>query len=270
MNKFFGAILLSAVSIAFLGCDSTTSPRSLLDDAPGVSNLSVSPAIVSFTENADGFKDTTITLKLQFDVQNLASTDVLQYNISTKPKDRFPVKTGASGQLKMGETGSFSTSQPVQFRTTTTNIWDYVVNVFVNDSSGYGNYAQTELRVNGFSSAPPKILSAENESEFQRPESGSKKAYFKATVIDVDGDSTIYGVFLRLISRRTGEASNSPFELFDDGDTYDDSAKNDSVYTINFPIYSGNRPETYDILYFAIDNAGMVSDTARTTFTIVE
>jgi hypothetical protein len=68
------------------------------------------------------------------------------------------------------------------------------------------------------------------------------------------------------------EVQGSPFEMFDDGSTFDDDVASDSIYTWSLPVEpTNNNPNRdFNIEFYALDEGGLSSDTIRTTFSIRE
>lgn len=261
------ALLLFVAFSAFYSCDTTTEPENILEDVPSIIGFNIIPSKVNFTQQKDGFKDTTLTLYIEAIVENFHDGQLPQFAITPKSTN----KTIVEGELTQSETtGTFI--ENVQFETTTATYEDYIVNVFLINEYGKGNYAQAVLDINGFSNFRPEIVDTTSPGTIVRPSSGSVPAVFTATVADADGDETIERVFLRIIDQETGEVSGSPFEMSDDGMSLGDETANDMVYTWAFGVpanpESGRIERDYDIEFFAVDRGGLYSDTLRTTFHI--
>ncbi len=160
----------------------------------------------------------------------------------------------------------------IPFETRTTLFEEFKVIVLAQDQSGNFNYAEGSLNLLGFSEIPPEILDVDNPESLQRPAEGEddEPVPFLAKVTDEEGLDTIESVFMRLISRESGEVTGSPFQLYDNGEAGGDVTANDSVFTRIFRFGSDNQLQTYDILYYAVDKGGLVSDTVKSTFSIVE
>lgn len=245
-----------------LSCDSTVSPTDKLSNAPTVSQLIINPQTFTFTPS-DGFKDTTLTVLISATIENVDSETMPGFVIRDKNSSTL-ITNG--DLLAQNQAGLFAIESEIE--TTTTAFNEYIVEVYAYNAAGGGNFFQTTISVEGFSNNPPEIIEVNNPEEVQRPESGSTSVSFTAKTTDIDGQTTIEGVFLRLISQVSGEVSGSPFQLFDDGSSQNDVAANDSVFTASFPVSSTNQLQTYDILYYAVDKGGLVSDTVKTTFSI--
>lgn len=251
----------------FYACDSTTSPRELDTDFPAIIALSISPKNIPFTEEVDGYRDTTISLELQFSAENVSASDQIRYALSDSKGE-----TLLENAIEIQGDENQTYSETIDLGVTTTTIADYTINVFLINEAGDGNYGQTKFKVEGFSNFPPEILETSSPDVINRPASGEVPAVFTAKVVDNDGQETIDRVYIRVINQASGEVQGSPFEMFDDGTNYNDSTASDSVYTWyqSVPPNEENPNLDFDIEFFAIDKGGLSSDTIKTTFSIVE
>lgn len=265
-DVFIYTTLLLGLGLGFFACDSTTSPEDIFHDKPAITRFNVSPQNVQFTSSADGVKDTTVQVVFTIDAVNLEENEPI-----LTVTDRF------SGEIELeesmpatGNTNEYGLQIP--FETRTTFFEEYKVNVLVQDDHGNYNFAEASLNLLGFSEIAPVILEANNPESLQRPAEGEddKPVAFLAKVTDEEGLDTIESVFMRLISQESGEVTGSPFQLYDNGEAGGDVTANDSVFTRVFRFSSDNQLQTYDILYYAVDKGDLVSDTVRTTFSIVE
>ena len=260
---FIYTTLFLVFCIGLSACDSTTSPGDIFNEEPVINSFAITPNNIQFSSTTDGIKDTTV--QVSFSV----STDQLneEQNVVLQFFDRIREES-FERVMNAGADGNFDLT--VDFETRTTFFEEFVVNAMVEPFTTTG-YAQGSLKLTGFSEEAPQILFVENEEELQRPAEGQpdEAIGFFAKVTDIEGMDTIDGVFIRLISRESGEVSGSPFRLYDDGSN-GDGTPNDSLFTRGFRFGSGNELQTYDVLYYAEDRGGLVSDTVKTTFSIVE
>ena len=266
-SKHLAPILFLGVFLINTGCDPTTTPADPAGDAPYIQSLSVDPNSVVFSSATDGFKDTTLTFNINAGIQNVDLVEEMGFVLRDRETEQI-IEQGELLESLAGQ-GSFYGAN-FQIETTTTSFEEYSVEVYAYDEFGSGNYFQSGIVIEGASNEVPVILWANNPSEVQRPTSGTTLVSFTAKATDPEGQNSIDGVFMRLISQVSGEVSNSPFRMYDDGSSGSDQIAQDSVFTVSFNIDPTNKLETYDIEYFAIDLAGLVSDTVRTTFSIVE
>ncbi|MEQ8525509.1 hypothetical protein [Gracilimonas sp.] len=266
MKQLFIYTLLLFISLAALSCDSTTSPKDIFEDEPSILNFDVSPQNVQFTSGTDGVKDTTVVVSFTAITQNLADGVLPTITITDRVSEQVVLHQNMDGTSSDDEY-----QLEIPFETKTTFFLDYKVNVIVEESDGSDfNYATASLKITGFSEVRPEILSAQNPETVQRPSSGTNLYRFTAKVTDEEGIDTIEGVFVRIFNRSSGEVNSSPFTLYDDGENGEDISASDSVFTAAFPVNSGSQLQTFDLHYYAIDKGGLVSDTVKTTFSIVE
>lgn len=245
------------------GCDDTTGPPPIIDNFPAVTNIATEPDLITFSKEQDGYKDTTVT------VQVISTIDV--YDAETALF--FVVKEEATGnriaqddmELQDGNryTGTFD------IETSTTTFANYVVEVHVINKQGNGNYAQKRLVLQGFSNAAPELLETILPDTTFRPISGSVFPMFTAKVADQDGQETIDKVYIKLVNQPLNQ--DLTYTMVDNG-TEADAVANDSVYSWSIEITpTTNTPNRdYQVEVFAIDQAGLSSDTVRTTWYIRE
>jgi hypothetical protein len=267
LKKLFIYVFILCLGLVIYACDDTTGPFPAIDDdIPTITRIQVQPQSVIFDPETDTPKDTTLTIFISVSTINTPDELPPQFLITDKTTGE-EISTGAF-DITDSRTGNFGAE--VDIVTSTTSFREYVINAFSMVESGKGNFAQTTFKITGIPTNAPEILEVSNPDEIQRPASGTEPVAFTAKVTDQDGQNTIEGVFMRLISRNTGEVSGSPFSLFDDGSNGGDEIANDSLFTLTLEISDQNQPDTYDLEYYAIDEAGLSSDTVASTFKITE
>ncbi|MEX0723949.1 MAG: hypothetical protein WD357_03395 [Gracilimonas sp.] len=268
MKKLFICVLILLQGLFIFACDDTTGPFPVIDDdIPAITGIQVQPQNINFDPETDGFKDTTLTIGIYVSTINTSDDLPPRFIITDKATGEEISSGNFDKDLTDSRTGNFGVQ--VELETATTSFSEYIINAFPMVESRQGNFAQTTFKVTGISNNPPEILEINNPSEVQIPASGTQSVSFIAKVTDRDGQDTIEEVFMRLISRSTGEV-DSPFPLYDDGTQGGDITPNDSLYTLTFSIDNENQPDTYDLEYYAIDEAGLSSDTTSSTFRITE
>jgi hypothetical protein len=257
------ALFLFLLPLFYVHCD-TSIPQAVTSNQSSILSIDVTPSFVQFTLQDDGYKDTTLTFEIQTEISVLGSSEISDYVV----KKSSTKETVASGTLANTEDNFYIAS--FDLNTSTTQIQDYIVQVSVYDEYGNFNSAEYNIELIGFSNARPQILMVENPLEVNRPESGQFNTLFTAKVTDQDGQETIDRVLVRIIDVFGDELPSSPYQMFDDGTTYNDTFANDSVFTITFPIQANSErtTESYNIEYYAIDQGGIHSDTTTTTFKI--
>lgn len=263
-HLFIYGIFLLSISVGIIACDPTAGPEDILKDSPSITNLEISPSEVVFSSQNDGIKDTTVQVSFEVSVLNPGVSRQLTLSIIDRNSNDVVV------QQTLDESSTDNQYQAtVSFETRTTFFNEYVVYVrFANNFNS--SYAQGNLNIIGFSLVAPEILSANNPSSVSRPSSETNLYRFTAKVTDQEGIDTIEGVFVRIFNRATGEVNSSPFTLYDDGSNGEDVSAGDSVYTAAFPVNPESQLQTFDLLYYAVDKGGLVSDTVQTTFTITQ
>lgn len=246
------------------GCDSTTSPVNKLLDAPTVNRLTIVPHNVQFIPT-DGFTDTTLTVHIETQITNSGTEELIQgYIVRNKEGGAVLFQ----GQLTDESRGDIYWAE-IDIETSTTSFLEYVIEVYAFDKAGNGNYYQANFGVEGISNARPQLLQVSNPEEVTIPSDGEIAIPFTAKVFDPDGQNNIDRVLIEFINEDGSSLIPVPNQLFDNG-INEDAVQGDSVYTIAFNINSSNTPNNRKAIYFAIDKAGLHSDTLQTTFNIVE
>lgn len=257
------ALLLFLLPLFYVHCDTYT-PLPVSSNQSSILSIDVSPSLVQFTLKDDGYKDTTVTFEIRSEISKMGSSEKSNY-VVTKNSTR---ETVASGTLIDAEDNMYNAS--FDLNTSTTQIQDFIVQVSVYDEYGNINTAEYNIELIGFPNARPEILMVENPNEVIIPSGNDELIIpFTAKVKDADGQSNIDQVFIEFINSDGSILVPNPNTLLDNG-LNEDVAANDSVYTIAFKIDSNNTPANRTARYFAVDIAGLFSDTLTTTFNIVE
>jgi len=262
-------LLLLIVTVTFILSACDDAPGTVDTGSPLVQSITLSPEVVLFDEQV-GLKDTTISISIESRVIGLPADSLPSFAVFLQG-ERQPVTEGTL-QKDTGE--NFSAEFDLQ--TNTTSFQEFDVFVYAFSASGQGNWFQANLSVQGFSGSAPVILEADNPEEVVIP-TGSDviPVLFTAKVTDDDGRDTISRVLIDFINEDGSPLQGNPFELLDDGQNAGqndsgDAVAGDSVYTIRFFIDSSNTPNNRTVNYYAIDNAGLISDTVTTSFNLVE
>ncbi len=265
LRSLFIYPILLVITMGFISCDSTTSPENPLADSPAIKSFDIVPSDVNFT-SSDGIKDTTVTILIS------GKADF----ISPDQKVVVSIFDQNSGVLYKEETldiseNDLSFETQFEFETPTTFFHDFKVFARISESTRNTGYAEGLINIHGFSVFPPEILEINHPDSVRLPAAGenAKSVLFQAKVSDQEGLASLEGVFLRLISRTTGELSSSPFLLYDNG-TNGDRVAMDSVFSRGFQFNAGNEPDEYDVEFYAVDRGGLVSDTLKSIFYITE
>lgn len=256
--------LLILLSFTYVACDSTGSPDTGITELPIINSINANPSKVQFTLDTDGYKDTTITVQLEADILLKGSSELPSYVVTDITNREFIT----SGRLAPTDSNSFTAT--IDLNTSTTEFKNYSVQIYAFNDQGNSTVAEQNIELLGFSNARPEILLVNNPAEVNRPAEGEFLTQFIAKVTDADGQATIDRVLVRILDIFGADVPDSPFEMFDDGLTYNDAQAADSVYSITFPIGAvpGRETQSFFIEYFAVDQGGIYSDTTRTTFKI--
>ncbi len=268
-HLFIYTTFLLGLSTVFLSCDSTTSPRSPFPDSPSIESLNITPPEINFSLQQDGYKDTTVTFTILSQISDIIGNQNPRFFVSLKSSG----ESVSEGELSPSNSQQHNYGAEVNINTTTTSIENYIVSVFLE--SNPDNYAQTGFKVNGFPNNPPTIIEVNNPEEVTIPNEGeTTDVFFTAKVNDLDGQNNIDQVLIEFLNEDGSKLIPEPNKLLDDGnsgpDGSGDQVAGDSVYTIAFTITSANTPNNRTAQYFAIDKAGLSSDTVETSFNIVE
>jgi hypothetical protein len=267
IKNFLGSLILFLCLILFISCE-TSFDNNISNDLPFITEFSISPEDINFDNLTTEVIDTTINVNISGQVKKITEDTRLIFSV-TDIQNNVQVEEGNLNLTSISPlNGNFDKNIVIEVSTSTFS--NFLVVVTATDKNGNGNYAQSVLKIKGISNSAPQIIEVDNPTEYVIPQSETENIRFTAKVIDEDGQNNIQGVFLRLISRTTGEASGSPFELYDDGQSLGDQVASDSVFTLTFPVSSDNQPDTYDIHYFATDRGGLSSDTVKTSFSLIE
>ncbi|MFV1884901.1 MAG: hypothetical protein ACMZ7B_10470 [Balneola sp.] len=264
-TKFFSRLLFIGVLFSIISCDPTETSLTVFGEAPVVQNLTIQPNSIVFVPE-DGFRDTTLSIYIEAFIENVSEETFFGYTIRNKASQEIV----AFGELA-AETRADIFRTETGLETTTTSFENYIVEAFAYNEAGIGNFIQVPISIQGFSNNKPEILEVSNPDTLQRPESGETIARFTAKVRDLDGQSSIDRVLIRVINQESGEVTGSPFRMVDSGNSGDLIAS-DSIFTWALPVTpTDNNPNrNFNIEYFAIDLGGLISDTVKTTFSIKE
>lgn len=264
--KFSFLVLLSIIWINLSSCDESLTPKDFDAALPYIQHLEVTPSQFDFNANADGQKDTTITLNLTVNGFNFEADSVPYYSIFIGDEELPSIQ----GSFQNSRSNNFYDSA-VQIPTNTMEFNSYTVLVTPSIEEENQNYAQAVIKQTGISLNTPEILSVNNPEQVQIPPAGgTESVLFTAKVTDIDGQSNIGNVFLNFRNTNGSLLREKPFELLDNGSSSSgDVTATDSTFTVTFSINSSSTPSERTALYWALDKSGLSSDTLETTFNIV-
>lgn len=261
LHRISALVLLAAFGIV-AGCDAPPGPTDPTSSPANIRSLAVEPDSISF-QHINTFYDTTVTLDISARISNQDEAETPSFAIKTI-NDSLVTR----GMLQATDsTEMFRAS--VDLDLTTATFGTYFTYVYADGSSSDGSWIQSRIDITGLSGSPPTILAVQNPDTVYKPGGDTvRNVPFQAQVTDPDGQSNISTVAFEL--RRNNNVLDV-IELFDDGSGQSgDAVEGDSVYTQVLSVNAGNETATYDIYYYAVDKAQLVSDTVKTTFTITE
>ena len=267
LNTFFKPFLLIAgFSVIITSCDSAITPKDYNDISPFVSNIRVTPDSLLFS-TPDGQKDTTVTFTIMVDGFEFEPDSVPYY---------YLFKRGAFDPFQEGKlsistaiTNLYETDLSIETSTIDFEEYSFLVTPGLSTNS---NYVQAKIVQRGVPVNAPEILEVNNPQSVVIPTTGnSTTVRFTAKVTDIDGQNNIANVFLNFRNENGTLLSTTPFIMLDDGGAESgDLSPADSIFTDTFIVDSSNTPNNRTAIYWAIDKAGLSSDTLETPFNIVE
>ena len=270
VRTLFASLLVSALLVAGItSCDETPGASDATAPGPLVSSIAIQPSTITF-DPLDGAKDSLIEVTILAQASRLENTDSLPGFI-LQDLEIQEILTRGTLQPVDGAPDLYGATISLELSTTVNRTLRMYAYLF--DEQGRGNRINTGLRVNGFSVSAPTILSVDNPETVEIPEGNNEvTADFTAKVTDVDGQNSINGVFLNFINADGTQLLPNDQRLYDDGglNNSGDSAAGDSVFTVRFLIDASNSPSNRTVFYYAVDDAGLVSDTVRRPFNLVD
>lgn len=263
--------LMLCIYCLISSCDET--PGNVLDEQnqPSVNTLDVSPQRVTFDRSV-GIKDTTITLSVSANVAGLKDGELPSYAFFDEANPTDPAFEGFLEDRRICNltdcTDSYGIELDLEF--STIDFKNYQVFVYALGKTS-SNWISTTFEVAGFPNSAPQILAVNNPQEVIIPTDASVIPIpFTAKVTDEDGQNTISEVRILFENEDGSILSPNPNTLFDDGSSESgDLVQGDSVYTITFQIDQSNSPNNRMALYYAIDQAGLSSDTLKLPFNLI-
>jgi hypothetical protein len=270
LKSFSQVFIAGLLLLGFSTCDET--PGNVLDQSRDtvVQSMTLTPSLIDF-QRSDGIKDTVVNITVS------AVISAIDLMSGTRSPEVAVFRLGAQGEAEfrgnlqaVGQTGNFEATFGLSLNTL--DFKQFEVFTYVYDESGNSNWVSRRLRVEGFANAAPQILEVDNPAEVTIPSGpGAIPVSFTAKVTDEDGQNTIREVQILFENEDGSILTPSPNLLRDDGSSESgDLAAGDSVFTITFQIDQNNTPSNRQALYFAIDNAGLSSDTLSLPFNILD
>lgn len=268
----YSFFICGTVLYSLPGCDKI--PGNPAADTAGsvVSDFTVTPDVLVFDPAADGQKDTVIVFKATVKAEGLPPGDApYLYVFVTDNRDNDPDYTLEFSALE-GCSNCYEAEFELKTKTFAFAVYKLLITPEVVENHP-GNYIQTEIRQTGVAVHPPVILETNAPVTVIIPEDNSVvNIPFTAKVTDPDGQDNIDHVFLNFREPDGTLLSAEPFVMLDDGkiESSGDAVAGDSVYTKVLSVDKSNTPRNRTALYWAVDKAGLSSDTLEVPFNIVK
>lgn len=268
-HQFLPALLLSAV-VFLSSCDDPpgSAPHAISENV--LSEFTITPDSVELDPNEvdDIGGETVIDFEMTV-VNSEYKNYVTKYRVIDKLTDST-VEEGFFGNVETvpPKDNDQKINEPLiaQFQITVSNTDVSELNIVVYAVSNRGtisNTIQRSIRITGLLSDPPVIEFLEHPDTVYIPAEGNQPFSFDASVFHPNGQQNIEGVFLELFDSNNNQIGGAPFEM-----EPDEQDQNNKLYSIAFQIDSNNQPDDITVWCYAIDRAGVSSDTVFSSFTI--
>lgn len=274
-------LLLAVLGVTALSCENNpatpiTEPMHIV-----IRSAQISPSQIQFSPS-DGVKDSTVTMELLATMEpvNLGVQTTLS-NLKTAPFV-WELRSRSDGGLQASgsATPDFSTntlSASISLALRTFDFEDYVLYLYATDEIRLlSNTVQSRIAVRGFPIGVPQILEVRSPGNVTIPTSGSITFTLTAKAIHPVDRQLVERVLVDIRDSRNILLGGAPFQLYDDGSlvsigsgTSGDQVAADSVFTRAFQINSSNNPESYQLLFYALDPFGGSSDTISSSMTFI-
>ncbi len=236
------------------------------DDPPGstgietskniLSDFSMTPGDVDLGNDITGEETINYELLVTFDQNSGYNTPVFTVFDANTTEEILQgdfTETAVSGRLQ----GNFSITVPAN------QVSEFRVYVFSRSESGtISNTFRRNFRISGALSGPPVMEYLDHSASVPIPQTGTTPIRFESSVIHPDGQANIEEVLLELYDSNGVLLGGQPFTMDPESD---DPGNN--IFSRTFQINPQNQPETYDVWGYAIDRAGVSSDTLFSTIT---
>lgn len=252
-----------------MSCDTLPGLQDSDGDDPILENLSINPEEFVFDAALDGQKDTTLNLSLKVDGHNLGE-NLPQYFIFIDDDDD-PTYTG---KLETVNSDGNTYEITAQINTSTYIFSNYKILVTSGEQfNTSNNYIISNIKQVGITLTPPEIVETNDPIEVQIPKGNEViEVRFTAKVSDNDGLNNIENVYLNFENEDGSFLSAQPYVMMDDGktDVSGDLVAGDNIYTKSFSIDKDNTPNKRTAFYWAVDKAGLSSDTLKVPFHLID
>lgn len=260
----FPAVLVAMLVLQLSACDSPPGSSPYEESPAPFSYLSIDPDNVIFNPEEE-IRDTTLTINIEAGLKEGAITNNPSFTVS---------RHGTSNVFREGlltPGGNNTVVGSFTFTVPSNTFQDYTIYVFDTTEGGrISNTFQTQLRLQGFTTQPPEIISFNFPEVVQIPIEGFQPIRFETEVEHPQGQSQIQTVFLSLIDSDGNQLGGEPFTMLDDGDAdgSGDLEEGDGIFTRTLEIGPNNQPDVIEAFTWAIDRQGLSSDTLSSTLTI--
>lgn len=217
---------------------------------PGIQSFSFTPEIIDFDPD-DGIKDSTVVLDVMIE-PDIPSPE-LQPRMVIRRQDNPEAYFESEITGWNDEAGRFEDQIEVEFFTV--QVQNYEVYVYIPVDGNVGNRGQQTLKVDGFPAEPPVVEEVDHPETIQIPESGEEQFEIAARATHSLGSDNIDEVLLDMYDESNEKLEDSPFPLPPAAHLGND------WYETGFTVRYDNNPQKYRLEFYAIDNAGGISDT---------
>ncbi|MFO8030297.1 MAG: hypothetical protein R6U28_10570 [Cyclonatronaceae bacterium] len=255
-------VLLPVLAFLFASCDEAAGPSKLLKDRPQITDLAVSPSSVRFTPD-DGIKDTVVTFQVAVS-GNLPEDYRLVADIATV-RDRIVLN---SDTLQSAADGSGRYSGSLGIDMNTNRFENLVLYVFpLGPDGSVSDRLESTISVRGIDTGRPEVLEIMHPDAVIIPLPGEpdNRFFIAAKVSHTISIQNINQVRLELFD---GSDERIFASSMSDANSDYGNTPGDSIYVQNFSINPDNTPQNYTVEVHAVDIAGTISDTLRSTLII--
>ncbi len=259
-------ILALPLFIAFLvwvtACDDADGPTHILQETPVIYELSVDPSSLCFAD-AKRIGDTLITFQVTAKSDLSTDYNLVARLVSARGRSELATKT-----LRVDEDqpGTFYGTIPVIMKTSAYE--NLIMYVYPSGFEGVtGNRAESTIKVRGMDTGKPEVLEIHHPDTVIIPETGQPDTRFPiaAKVTHTVSMDFIDRVQLDILDETNQNIFRS--DMPDDHPDFDNEP-GDSIYIQGLSIGPDNSPASYSLEVHAVDIAGTVSDTLRSTLII--
>ncbi len=243
-------------------CDKADGPTSILTERPVISEFSVNPSAIRFTEN-DGIRDTLITFHVTVKSAIPENFKLMAALASSRNRNVL-----AQTELGPDEDRPDHFSGSLALIMNTTRFENLVIYVYPVGSDGrIADRRESVITVRSFDTGMPEVLEIMHPDVVIIPQTGQPANQFFIAAKVSHSVSIDYISSVRLELFDSANQRIFAENMLDNQPDYG-TVPGDSIFVQNFSINSGNSPENYTIKVHAIDIVGTASDTLSSTLII--